>query len=108
MRKKIPFLFLFLIPYFLNATSDKIKIQISEEQEEVPFYRTFLISAENPFDENKTILGTIFFENGEQCPFYLEVKASNDTKIIRHCNVKKRKLKYEVKVEYVYPFIIKE
>lgn len=106
MFKKTLLVFILLIPFLLSATSDKIKIQINEQKEDVPFYKTFLISVENPFDENKTILGVIFFENGEKCPFYIEVKANDNTKTIRHCNVKKRRLDYEVKIEKVFPFIV--
>ncbi|MFN3604769.1 MAG: hypothetical protein ACK4UJ_08675 [Leptonema sp. (in: bacteria)] len=112
MKKKPLMIFLFFtLSVFAQENlnmMEKVIIKVDELEEEVPGYKTFSIYVENPFEENKTILGYIEFENGEQCLFFIEVQAKSNQTITRHCNVKKKRLKYEVKIEKIYPFIIKE
>lgn len=108
LKKLFLFLVIILSLFYSENLSEKIIIKISEKEEEVPYYKSFSILIENPTEEDKTLIGYFEFENQEKCHFYAELPSKTTQEIIRHCFVKKKRLKYTVKIEKVYPFIIKE
>lgn len=103
----LTFMFLFS-NYGISQTLEKIKIEIQELKEEVPFYRTFKITIKNPYDEPRTILGKINFMNQDTCHIYIELKELESKEIIKHCKVQKRKINYEVVIEKILPYILQE
>ncbi len=109
---KTSLLILWLVLFFNNALigleTEKIKIEILEIKEEVPFYRTFKIMARNPYEEPRTILAKINFQNSDTCHIYIELKEFESKEIIKHCKVQKRKMNYEVVIEKIFPYILQE
>lgn len=107
--KKLFFLLVIILSLLYSENvSEKVIIRISEIEEEVPYYKTFNIFIENPTEEDKTLIGYFEFENQEKCYFYAELPSKTSQEILRHCYVKKKRLKYIFKIEKVFPFIIKE
>lgn len=99
----------YLISYnVISQTAEKIKIEIQEIKEEVPFYRTFKITVKNPYEEPRTIVGKIQFMNQDTCHIYIELRELEQKEIIKHCKVQKRKMNFEVHIEKVFNYILQE
>lgn len=94
------------IPNQNTQNNKKIQIQIVELIEEIPYYRTFKITAINPNNEKRTITGKIQFDTGDICHFYFELNENETKELTKHCKVQKRRSTYQVIVEKVFPFII--
>ncbi|MCS7206288.1 MAG: hypothetical protein NZ853_11395 [Leptospiraceae bacterium] len=99
------FFALILLPLF---SEEKIRIEVKEIKEEVPFYRTFQILASNPFSEPRTVLGKIVFDTGEVCLFYFELMEKQNQQQVRHCKVQTRRATFQVVIEKIYPFVISD